>query len=134
MTAEDVASRMQVDAKGAIIDVMKALQGLDADKQATTLSDLFGKESIGAIAPLLSNLENLQENFDKVADASQYAGSMQKEYEERSKTTECQLKKAEGGTERACNQCRKCVVACHRESYGESRSSIERVCRMGGGK
>lgn len=96
MSAEDVASRMQVDAKGAIIDVMKAIQALDADKQAATLQDLFGKESIGAIAPLLGNLENLQENFDKVADASRYAGSMQKEYEERSKTTENQIKLAQG--------------------------------------
>lgn len=96
MTAEDVASRMQVDAKGAIIDVMKAIQALDADKQAATLQDLFGKESIGAIAPLLGNLENLQENFDKVADATKYAGSMEKEYAARSQTTENQIKLAQG--------------------------------------
>ena len=94
MTAEDVASRMQVDAKGAIIDVMKALQELDADKRAATLQDLFGKESIGAIAPLLGNLENLQENFDKVADAAQYAGSMEQEYAARSQTTENQIQLA----------------------------------------
>lgn len=94
MTAEDVASRMQVDAKGAIIDVMKAIQALDADKQAATLQDLFGKESIGAIAPLLGNLENLQENFDKVADATKYAGSMEQEYAARSQTTESQIQLA----------------------------------------
>lgn len=94
MSAEDVASRMQVDAKGAIIDVMKALQALDADKRAATLQDLFGKESIGAIAPLLGNLENLQENFDKVADAAQYAGSMEQEYAARSQTTENQIQLA----------------------------------------
>ena len=94
MTAEDVASRMQVDAKGAIIDVMKAIQALDADKQAATLQDLFGKESIGAIAPLLGNLENLQENFDKVADATKYAGSMEQEYAARSQTTENQIQLA----------------------------------------
>ena len=94
MSAEDVASRMQVDAKGAIIDVMKAIQALDADKQAATLQDLFGKESIGAIAPLLGNLENLQENFDKVADATKYAGSMEQEYAARSQTTENQIQLA----------------------------------------
>ena len=94
MTAENVASRMQVDAKGAIIDVMKAIQALDADKQAATLQDLFGKESIGAIAPLLGNLENLQENFDKVADATKYAGSMEQEYAARSQTTENQIQLA----------------------------------------
>jgi len=94
MNAEDVAKRMQVDAKGAIIDVMKAIQALDADKQAATLQDLFGKESIGAIAPLLGNLENLQENFDKVADATKYAGSMEQEYAARSQTTENQIQLA----------------------------------------
>ena len=101
MSAEDVASRMQVDAKGAIIDVMKALQGLDADKQAATLQDLFGKESIGAIAPLLSNLDNLQENFDKVADAAQYAGSMEAEYAARSQTTENQMQLAKNALDAA---------------------------------
>ena len=94
MDAGEMAKRMQVDAKGAIIDVMKALQGLDADKRAATLQDLFGKESIGAIAPLLSNLDNLQENFDKVADAAQYAGSMEAEYAARSQTTENQIQLA----------------------------------------
>lgn len=94
MDAGEMAKRMQVDAKGAIIDVMKALQELDADKRAATLQDLFGKESIGAIAPLLGNLENLQENFDKVADAAQYAGSMEQEYAARSQTTENQIQLA----------------------------------------
>ena len=101
MSAEDVAKRMQVDAKGAIIDVMKALRELDADRQATILQDLFGKESIAAIAPLLNNLENLQENFDKVADASQYAGSMEAEYAARSQTTENQIKLAKNALDAA---------------------------------
>ena len=94
MSAEEMASRMQVDAKGAIIDVMKAIRELDKDKQAATLQDLFGKESISAIAPLLGNLENLQENFDKVADAAKYAGSMEAEYAARSQTTENQIQLA----------------------------------------
>ena len=94
MSAEEMASRMQVDAKGAIIDVMKAIRELDKDKQAAVLKDLFGKESIGAIAPLLGNLENLQENFDKVADAAKYAGSMEAEYAARSQTTENQIQLA----------------------------------------
>lgn len=88
MNATDVAKRMQVDAKGAILDVMKALQSLSKDEQASTLADLFGKESIGAISPLLSNLSALQDNFNKVADASKYAGSMEAEYAARSATTE----------------------------------------------
>lgn len=94
MDATDMASRMQQDSKGAILDVLEALKSLDKEKQASVLSDLFGKESIGAIAPLLSNLDNLKENFEKVSDASQYAGSMQAEYEARCKTTENALQLA----------------------------------------
>ena len=88
MNAGEMAKRMQTDAKGAIMDVLQAIKELDADKQASTLKTLFGQESIGAISPLLSNLDNLKENFDKVADSSQYAGSMEAEYAERSKTAE----------------------------------------------
>lgn len=87
-TAEGVAVRMQTDAKGAIIDLMEAIKGLDASRQASVMQDLFGKESLSAIGPLLSNLDNLKENFDKVADSAQYTGSMEDEYAERSKTAE----------------------------------------------
>lgn len=88
MDATEMASRMQTDAKGAILSVMEALQALPKEQQATVLSDLFGKESIGAIAPLLSNLDALKDNFNKVADATQYAGSMEAEYQARAATTE----------------------------------------------
>lgn len=91
MNAADMAKRMQVDAKGAILDVMRALRGLDKDKQTAVLKDLFGKESIGAIAPLLSNLEGLEDNFNKVADAAQYGGSMNAEFQARCETTENSL-------------------------------------------
>lgn len=91
LDATEMAQRMQTDAKGAILDVFKALKGLDKDKQSAVLSDLFGKESISAIAPLLSNLDALQENFDKVGNKANYAGSMEAEYQARSQTTENQL-------------------------------------------
>lgn len=89
--AKDMAVMMQEDAQGAIMAVFQALQKLPQEKQASVLQNLFGKESIGAIAPLLTNLDALQENFEKVADATQYAGSMQKEFEARSNTTENHL-------------------------------------------
>ena len=88
MNAVDMSKRMQTDAKGAILDVLDAIKGLDKSEQATVLKDLFGKESIGAIAPLLSNLDALKGNFDKVADSANYAGSMEAEYAEKAKTAE----------------------------------------------
>lgn len=88
LDAEAVAVKMQKDAKGAIIEVLSALKDLDKVQQATVLAKLFGKESLSAIAPLLSNLEGLQKNFDKVADKAKYAGSMEAEFATRSKTHE----------------------------------------------
>lgn len=87
MSAEDVAQKMQKDAKGAILEVLSAIQKLPEAEQAATLTELFGKESVGAIAPLLTNLNTLEENLGKVADESLYAGSMQKEFEARSATS-----------------------------------------------
>lgn len=66
--------------------VLKGLQGLDKAKQASTLKDLFGKESLGAISPLLSNLDKLEENFAGVANAAKYGGSMEAEFKTRSET------------------------------------------------
>lgn len=83
----ELAQRMQTDAKGAILDVLQSISQLDAASQASTLQNIFGKESLGAIAPLLSNLDGLRANFDKVADAAQYTGSMEQEFDTRSKTT-----------------------------------------------
>lgn len=83
----ELAQRMQTDAKGAILDVLQSISQLDAALQASTLQNIFGKESLGAIAPLLSNLDGLRANFDKVADASLYTGSMEQEFATRSQTT-----------------------------------------------
>uniref|UniRef100_UPI0013DCAC79 phage tail tape measure protein n=1 Tax=Stenotrophomonas sp. B1-1 TaxID=2710648 RepID=UPI0013DCAC79 len=88
LKASDMADAMQADAGGAILQVLEKLKQLPKAQQAATMTQLFGRESIGAIAPLLTNLELLQGNFDKVADAQQYAGSMSNEYAARVATSE----------------------------------------------
>ena len=87
LDSKQVADGMQKDAQGTIMRVLSAVSKVDKSKQAAVLSNLFGKESIGAIAPLLTNLDLLQSNFEKVADATQYGGSMNKEYAARAATT-----------------------------------------------
>ena len=87
----ELAKRMQTDAGGAVLDLMKRLQGLDKYKQASIMQQIFGKESIGPITTLLNNLPALEENLRKVGDASQYTGSMEAEYAARSETTENKL-------------------------------------------
>lgn len=86
LDSTQVAASMQKDAKGTILMVLDSISKLDKVQQAAVLKNLFGKESIGAIAPLLSNLDNLKRNMDLVSKPG-YEGSMEKEYEERAKTT-----------------------------------------------
>lgn len=82
-----VAADMQKDAEGTSLKILKLVKQLPKEKQAAMLQDLFGKESIKSIAPLLNNMQALQDNFIKVGDASNYAGSMEAEYAARAATT-----------------------------------------------
>ncbi|MDH0897794.1 phage tail tape measure protein [Comamonas aquatica] len=91
MDSKQVAAGMQKDSEGTIMKVLQAVSKVDKSKQAAVLSQLFGKESIGAIAPMLTNLDLLAGNFKKVADEQTYAGSMAKEYASRAATTENNL-------------------------------------------
>lgn len=87
LDAKRLAVDMQKDAQGTMLRVLTAIGKVDKSKQASVLDGLFGKESIGAIAPLLTNMDLLKANFEKVGDASKYAGSMQAEYAARADTT-----------------------------------------------
>lgn len=91
MTSAQVAAGMQKDSRGTMLKVLEGIKGISSDKQAKALTWLFGKESIKAIAPLLTNLDLLRKNFDAVSDASKYAGATQREYDSRVNTTEKQL-------------------------------------------
>jgi len=86
-----LAEDMQKDARGAMLKVLDSLAKVPKAKQAAVMNALFGKESLSAIAPLLTNLDLLRTNFDRVADAQEYGGSMQKEYASRAATTENKL-------------------------------------------
>lgn len=87
LDAKQLAVDMQKDAQGTMLRVLTAIGKVDKSKQASVLDGLFGKESIGAIAPLLTNMDLLKGNLEKVADATKYAGSMQAEYAARADTT-----------------------------------------------
>lgn len=86
LDAADVAKGMQTDAQGTMRRVLTAISKVDGDKQAAVMRQLFGTESIGAIAPLMTNLQALETNFKRVADAQQYTGSMEQEYAARAET------------------------------------------------
>lgn len=83
----EIAKSMQTDSEGTINRVLKTLSKVEKSKQAAVLTSLFGKESVGAIAPLLTSLDTLQKNFKNVGEQGDFAGSMQAEYQARSETT-----------------------------------------------
>lgn len=87
MESVAISKGMQSDAKGTIISIMSNVKKLDDYKQASVLQAIFGKESIKSIAPLLNNIDALAKNFEKVADATKYAGAVEKEYQARAATT-----------------------------------------------
>ena len=87
-SATQMAKDMQRDAQGTIFKVLQALADKPKELQMSLLTEMFGQESLGAIAPLLKNMGNLSQAFELVGNKANYAGSMQAEFDTRSKTTE----------------------------------------------
>lgn len=87
LDSADIAKGMSTDSEGTINKVLKSIAKVEKSKQAAVLTQLFGKESVGAIAPLLTNLDTLQKNMALVRNEQEYAGSMEREYASRSATT-----------------------------------------------
>ena len=87
ISTSELAKQMQVDAPAAIVAVLEKIKSLPKHQQLSIMQEIFGKESLGAITPLLDSLDQVKKNLVIAADESQYAGAMQKEFENRSKTT-----------------------------------------------
>lgn len=81
-----IAKQMQKDAPGAVKKVLTAISKAPKDQHIALLSEFFGDEA-KAFAPLVGNIELLEQALAAVADKSKYAGSAFKEYVERAKTT-----------------------------------------------
>lgn len=87
LDAKDVATGMQRDAQGTILAVLDAARKLPKERQASVLQDMFGRESLKAIAPMLTVYDQLADNLDKVNDAKRYSGAVDKEFSARAATT-----------------------------------------------
>lgn len=88
-----VAKSMQRDATGTIMTVMQKIAALPDYQRASILDQLFGSESISAIAPLLTNLPSLAKNLEMVGENGGWAGSMMREFDSRSATSAARLQK-----------------------------------------
>ena len=92
-----LAKDMQEAPELAIMAVLRSIQELDAHEQTATMASLFGSESIGGIAPLVANLDNLAGAFKLVGDRADYASSLESEFAAMQGTTQQQAKKAMEG-------------------------------------
>ena len=86
-TSKQVARSMQLDSTKTMQVILGRIKQMKKTDQTPILMTLFGKDVAGSIAPLLQNLDQLDENFRRVAKGSAYAGSMNKEFEARASTT-----------------------------------------------
>lgn len=92
MDAEEVAKSMQEDAVGTTLKVMEALGNLPEHMQASVMSDLFGDEA-RALAPLLKDTDQLRRALAMVANETDYAGSVTREFERRAMTAEYRVQR-----------------------------------------
>lgn len=76
------------DGKQAILTVLEALSKVQGVKRSQIMKDMFGEQATRHINSLVESLDTLKTNFNMVANESDFAGSMQKEFAERSATTE----------------------------------------------
>ncbi|WP_122448063.1 phage tail tape measure protein, partial [Pseudomonas viridiflava] len=77
---------MQQDPSGTIEKVLKAVSTVDPGTQSAVITQLFGEESLGAITPLLKNLDVLRSNLAKVGEGVQSAGTIERELQANSET------------------------------------------------
>ena len=85
LDAMGLKQSIKQDAQGALLSFLEAVKS--SDDVVGTLSDLFGAEYADDMAKLVGNLGLYRKALGLVANETKFAGSMQKEYEERAKTT-----------------------------------------------
>jgi hypothetical protein len=76
------------DGKGAMIMMLEALQKTQGIKRSQIMKEMFGEQATRHVNSLVEGLDSLKKNFAMVADETEYAGSMQREFSARSATTE----------------------------------------------
>ena len=85
LSAEDLKDDISQDAQGALLSFLETVER--SPDVIGTLSDLFGAEYSDDIAKLVGGLDGYKKALRLVGDETQYAGSMQAEYEARAATT-----------------------------------------------
>lgn len=91
MDAEDVARRFTGSAAERLKvqqELLTKIGKLNDEERVSTLSNLFGKESLGAISGITGDVDKFTKSMNMATDSVAAASSVQNEYNVRSKTTE----------------------------------------------
>ena len=91
LSAAELKADISQNGEGAIIGFLQRLNTLDSADKMGVLADLFGAEYADDLALLSGGIDNYQKSIGLLANAEDYAGSMQREFEARSETTANQL-------------------------------------------
>ena len=91
LTPTEMESMIGNNAKDAIMTVLEKIEKLDDRKRGNVLLDMFGMEYVSKISTVVNKLDLYRKAVGLVSDEHKYAGSMEKEFQARSATTENQL-------------------------------------------
>ena len=91
ITAEQMAEAIRLNPQKALTDFLATLATLDSQTQMNTLVGLFGDLYSDEVVTLIGALDEYQRQLGLVADGTKYAGSMQREFNERIKTAKAQI-------------------------------------------
>lgn len=92
ISAGDMVAMIESDAMGGLTTFLDSLGALDSTARANVIRDMFGTGSDAAlINTLAGDTSILADNLLTVADASDFGGSMMREFENRSATTANQI-------------------------------------------
>ncbi|WP_279147025.1 phage tail tape measure protein [Photobacterium carnosum] len=88
LDADDIASRMQEDASGTLIEVLNAVNQAPKEDKSAILSQIFGEEAKGAVASLSGNMANFSKLLTlSKEDSTVHLDSLDQEYNARISTT-----------------------------------------------
>ncbi|KJG11606.1 phage tail tape measure protein [Photobacterium kishitanii] len=88
LDADDIASRMQEDASGTLIEVLNAVNQAPKEDKSAILSQIFGEEAKGAVASLSGNMANFTKLLTlSKEDPTVHLDSLDQEYNARISTT-----------------------------------------------
>ncbi|MFV0576107.1 MAG: phage tail tape measure protein [Vibrio sp.] len=82
LDADDVASNMQSDASGTLVEVLQALKEADDVDRSAIISQLFGKEIQGSVVKLVKTMDGEQgliKTLEKASDTAQRDAKWQDE-------------------------------------------------------